>query len=42
MNDTIREEVDIRTDIHAGDDGGGALGSGSFTAPGGGSFGTGH
>ena len=37
-----QQEVDIRTDVRAGDDGGGALGSGNVVSPGGGYLGTGH
>lgn len=37
-----RQEVDIRTDLHAGDDGGLGFGSGNVVSPGGGVAGTGH
>lgn len=36
------EEVEIRTGLQAGDDGGGTLGSGSVIGPGGGTYGSGH
>lgn len=36
-----QQDVDIRTDLHAGDDGGFTMGSGNF-APGTGAAGTGH
>lgn len=36
-----QQEVEIRTDLRAGDDGGGVLGSGNF-APGGGMAGSGN
>ncbi len=44
MNETIQqsEELEIRTGLHAGDDGTGMLGGGGITAPGGGTMGSGH
>jgi hypothetical protein len=44
MNETIEQNADleIRTGIHAGEDGSGMMGGGGITSPGGGLAGSGH